>query len=352
MNLKEACQKIEPLNVSAMEQARRNWDSVAKPLHSLGKLEDLLVQIAGVTGSAQIDLSRKAVVALCADNGVVAEGVTQCGQEVTALVAESFARGTTPVCRMAQVAGADILPVDIGLCREVTEPGVLQRAVCRGTANLAQEPAMSREEAIQAIETGIDLVRECQDKGYQLLATGEMGIGNTTTSSAVTAVLLGAPVEQVTGRGAGLSTAGLERKRAVISRAIELHQPDPNDSIDVLAKVGGLDLAGMVGLYLGGAVYHVPVVMDGFIAGAAALAAVRLCPAVRDYLIPSHQSSEPAVQMLMDELGLSPVLRAEMCLGEGTGAVALMPLLDMTLAVYRDTPSFGEMHMEAYTEQT
>ncbi len=352
MNLNETCQKIEPLNAAAMEQARRNWDSVAKPLHSLGKLEDLLVQIAGVTGSAQIDLSHKAVVALCADNGVVAEGVTQCGQEVTALVAENFARGTTPVCRMAQVAGADILPVDIGLCRRVTEPGVLQRAVRRGTADLAKEPAMSRAEAIQAIETGISLVQECKEKGYRLLATGEMGIGNTTTSSAVTAVLLGAPVEQVTGRGAGLSTAGLERKRAVISKAIALHQPDPNDSIDVLAKVGGLDLAGMVGLYLGGAAYHVPVVMDGFIAGAAALAAAGLCPAVRDYLIPSHQSSEPAVQLLMDALGLSPVLRAEMCLGEGTGAVALMPLLDMALAVYRDTPSFGEMHMEAYTEQT
>ncbi|MCD7928008.1 MAG: nicotinate-nucleotide--dimethylbenzimidazole phosphoribosyltransferase [Oscillospiraceae bacterium] len=351
MNLKETCQRIEPLNTFAMEQARHNWDSVAKPLHSLGKLEDLLVQIAGITGSAQIDLRRKAVVAFCADNGVVAEGVTQCGQEVTALVAESFARGTTPVCRMAQVAGADILPVDIGLCREVTEPGVLQRAVRRGTGNLAKEPAMSRAEAVQAIETGIELVRECKEKGYRLLATGEMGIGNTTTSSAVTAVLLGAPVEQVTGRGAGLSTAGLERKRAVISHAIELHQPDPNNSIDVLAKVGGLDLAGMVGLYLGGAVYHVPVVMDGFIAGAAALAAVRLCPAVREYLIPSHQSSEPAVKLLMEALGLSPILRAEMRLGEGTGAVALMPLLDMALAVYRDTPSFGEMNMEAYTEQ-
>ncbi|MCD8146527.1 MAG: nicotinate-nucleotide--dimethylbenzimidazole phosphoribosyltransferase [Clostridiales bacterium] len=351
MNLKETCQRIEPLNTSAMEQARRNWDSVAKPLHSLGKLEDLLVQIAGITGSAQIDLRRKAVVAFCADNGVVAEGVTQCGQEVTALVAESFARGTTPVCRMAQVAGADILPVDIGLCRATAEPGVLQRAVRRGTANLAQEPAMSRAEAIQAIETGISLVKECKDKGYRLLATGEMGIGNTTTSSAVTAVLLGAPVERVTGRGAGLSTAGLERKRAVISRAVELHQPNPNDSIDVLSKVGGLDLAGMVGLYLGGAAYHIPVVMDGFIAGAAALAAVRLCPTVREYLIPSHQSSEPAVTLLMEALGLSPVLRAEMCLGEGTGAVALMPLLDMALAVYRDTPSFGEMHMEAYTKQ-
>ncbi|MCD7837929.1 MAG: nicotinate-nucleotide--dimethylbenzimidazole phosphoribosyltransferase [Clostridiales bacterium] len=351
MYLNELCQNIGPLDSAAMEQARRNWDSVAKPLHSLGKVEDLLVQIAGVTGSAQIDLSRKAVVAFCADNGVVAEGVTQCGQEVTALVAESFARGTTPVCRMAQVAGVDILPVDIGLCREVTEPGVLQRAVRRGTADLAKEPAMSRAEAVQAIETGISLVQECKEQGYRLLATGEMGIGNTTTSSAVTAVLLGAPVVQVTGRGAGLSTAGLERKREVISHAIALHQPDPNDSIDVLAKVGGLDLAGMVGLYLGGAAYHVPVVMDGFIAGTAALAAVRLCPAVRDYLIPSHQSSEPAVKLLMDALGLSPVLRAEMCLGEGTGAVALMPLLDMALAVYRDTPSFGEMHMEAYTEQ-
>lgn len=351
MNLTETCQSIQPLNRAAMEQARNNWNNVAKPLGALGKLEDLIVQIAGITGTPAVNIDRKAVVALCADNGVVAEGVTQCDQSVTALVAEGFARGTTSVCRMAAVAGAEVIPVDIGIQREVHAEGLLQRNVRRGTGNLAVEPAMTRAEAVRAIETGIQLVEELKAKGYHLLATGEMGIGNTTTSSAVTAVLLGQPVEQVTGRGAGLSTAGLERKIAAISRGIALHRPDPRDAVDVLAKVGGLDIAGMVGLYLGGAACHIPIIMDGFIAGAAALAAVRTCPAMRDYLIASHQSDEPATGMVMNALGLSPVIRANMRLGEGTGAVSLMPLLDMALSVYRDTPTFGEMNMEAYTEQ-
>jgi nicotinate-nucleotide--dimethylbenzimidazole phosphoribosyltransferase len=252
---------------------------------------------------------------------------------------------------MAAVAGADVIPIDIGISREVTEPGVWQKNVRRGTANLAQEPAMTREEALQAIEIGSSIAQELKNQGYTLLATGEMGIGNTTTSSAVTAVLLNQPVERVTGRGAGLSTQGLKQKIRAISQGIALHQPDPNDPIDVLSKVGGLDLAGLTGLYLGGAAVHLPVIMDGFIAAAAALIAVRLCPAVRDYLIPSHQSGEPATAMLMKELNLSPIIQANMRLGEGTGAVTLMPLLDMALAVYRDTPTFETMNIEAYTEQ-
>lgn len=351
MNLEEICRSIRPLDSAAMDQARQNWDNVAKPLGALGKLEDLVVQLAGITGTPVVNIERKAVVALCADNGVVAEGVTQCDQSVTALVAEGFAKGTTSVCRMAAVAGADVIPVDIGIQRAIHIEGLLQRNIRRGTGNLAVEPAMTRAEAVRAIETGIQLVEELKAKGYRLLATGEMGIGNTTTSSAVAAVLLGQPVERVTGRGAGLSSAGLERKIAAISRGIALHRPNPRDAVDVLAKVGGLDIAGMVGLYLGGAAFQIPVVMDGFIAGAAALAAVSVCPAVRDYLIASHQSDEPATGMVLKTLGLSPVIHANMRLGEGTGAVALMPLLDMTLAVYRDAPSFGEMNMEAYTEQ-
>jgi nicotinate-nucleotide--dimethylbenzimidazole phosphoribosyltransferase len=351
MTLAQTIQQIQPLNRSAMEQAEEIWNSTAKPLGALGKLEDLIVQIAGITGTPRFDLSKKAVAAFCADNGVVSEGVTQCGQYVTALVAEGFARGTTPVCRMAAVAGADVIPIDIGISREVTEPGVWQKNVRRGTANLAQEPAMTREEALQAIEIGSSIAQELKNQGYTLLATGEMGIGNTTTSSAVTAVLLNQPVEQVTGRGAGLSTQGLKQKIRAISQGIALHQPDPNDPIDVLSKVGGLDLAGLTGLYLGGAAVHLPVIMDGFIAAAAALIAVRLCPAVRDYLIPSHQSGEPATAMLMKELNLSPIIQANMRLGEGTGAVTLMPLLDMALAVYRDTPTFETMNIEAYTEQ-
>lgn len=352
MNLQDYLNRITPLDDNAMAQSRQNWNSVAKPLGSLGKLEDLITQIAGITGTVWPDLTRKAVVPFCADNGVVAEGVTQTGQEVTAIVARGFARGTTSVCRMAKIAGADVIPVDIGMAERVDEPSMVQRCICRGTKNLAKEPAMTREQAEQAILTGIDMVRICKEQGYQLLAAGEMGIGNTTTSSAVVSVLLDVSVEQVTGRGAGLSSEGLQRKINAIRRGICVNQPDPSDPLDVLSKVGGLDIAGIAGLYLGGAIYHLPVLMDGFIAAAGALLAVRLCPTVGEYLIATHQSEEPATSMVMKALGLSPIIHAEMRLGEGTGAVALMPMLDMALAVYREAPSFSDIKVEAYTVQS
>lgn len=348
MELETLLSRISPADAGAMAAAQARQAQLAKPPGSLGRLEALSIQLAGITGQVHNQIQRKHLLVFAADNGVVAEGVSSAPKSVTLQQTINLTRAKTGASVLCKHFGCGITVCDVGVDADIREEAVLNRKIARGTQNIAHGPAMTRAQALQAICTGAELA---MDTPADVLGVGEMGIGNTTTSSAVTAVLLGAPVEQVTGRGAGLSTAGLERKRAVISRAIALHQPDPSDSIDVLSKVGGLDLAGMVGLYLGGAAYHVPVVMDGFIAGAAALAAVRLCPAVRDYLIPSHQSSEPAVQLLMDELGLSPVLRAEMCLGEGTGAVALMPLLDMALAVYRDTPSFGEMHMEAYTEQ-
>lgn len=352
MRLEEALRRVGPLNHDAIEEARHRWDSVAKPLGSLGRLEELIVQIAGITGGAVPRLSEKAVVVFCADNGVVAEGVTQSGQEITAMMAGGLARGDTSVCRMAAVAGASVIPVDIGISRPVEAEGLLQRSVRRGTENLAQAPAMTREEAIAALETGIALAGECKANGLHILAAGEMGIGNTTTSSAVIAALLGLPAAQVTGRGAGLSTQGLERKIHVIDQAIALHRPDPQDGVDVLAKVGGLDLAGIAGLFLGSAVYRIPVIMDGLISAAAALAAVRICPAVGAYLIPSHQSDEPATALVMEALGLHPILHAGMRLGEGTGAVALMPLLDMAMAVYREAPTFSQRSMDAYQKLT
>lgn len=351
MTLEECLKKITPLSATAMETARKNWDSVAKPLGSLGRLEELVVQLAGITGDANPSIDRKAVVAFCADNGVVAEGVTQSDQSVTALVAQSLARGTSSVCRMAEVAGAEVLPVDIGMAQEVPEPELLRRAVRRGTDNLACGPAMTRAECIAAAEVGIHMAEHCRERGYQLLASGEMGIGNTTTSAAVVSVLLGLPPEEITGRGAGLSTEGLQRKVRAIQRGIQVNRPDPADPLDVLAKVGGLDLAGLTGLFLGGAALRLPVIVDGVISAAAALAAVQLCPAVEPYLIASHQSGEPAAARVLEALSLRPVIHAEMRLGEGTGAVALMPLLDMALAVYREAPTFSDLSMEAYTKQ-
>lgn len=348
VTLKEAISHIVPADPAAMAEAKRRWDSIAKPLGSLGLLEQAVIRVAGMTGSADLDLSRRAVVVMCADNGVVAEGVTQTGQEVTAIVTENMSTGDTSVCRMARVAGADVIPVDIGVARPVQGEKILQRCVRRGTGNIARGPAMTRGDAVEAVVTGINLVCELKQRGYTLLGTGEMGIGNTTTSSAVAAVLLGKSPAEVTGRGAGLTSEGLARKIAAVEAAIALNRPDPNDGLDVVSKVGGLDLAGLAGVFLGGAYCRVPVLVDGFISSVAALLAARMCPACADYMLGSHASGEPAGRMVLDALGLRPFLFADMCLGEGTGAAAVMPLLDMGLAVYREMATFDDIAVEAY----
>ena len=248
-----------------MERAKARWDSIAKPLGSLGALEEAVIRIAGMTGSADVDISKRAVVVMCADNGVVAQGVTQTGQEVTAIVAENMSTGDTSVCAMARSAGAEVVPVDIGTAVPLTGARIVQRCVRRGTADMTRGPAMSREEAVQAVLTGVETARELCAGGVHLLATGEMGIGNTTTSSAVAAVLLGQEPVVMTGRGAGLSDAGLQKKIHAIETAVAVNRPDPADVLDVLHKVGGLDIAGLAGVFLGGALCHTPVLVDGFI---------------------------------------------------------------------------------------
>ena len=242
MTLEEVIQGIVPADQEAMGRAKARWDSIAKPLGSLGALEDAVIRIAGMTGSPDVDISKRAVVVMCADNGVVAEGVTQTGQEVTAIVAENMSTGDTSVCAMSRAAGAEVVPVDIGTAVPVTGARIRQKCVRRGTANMTQGPAMSREEAVQAILAGVEIARELCGQGVKLLATGEMGIGNTTTSSALAAVLLDRPVEDMTGRGAGLSSEGLQRKIRAIETAVQVNQPDPGDVLDVLHKVGGLDI--------------------------------------------------------------------------------------------------------------
>ena len=348
MTLQEAVSNIEPLDQKAMVIAQKRWDSIAKPLHSLGKLETLLTQVAGITGNADIDLSKRGLVAMCADNGVVEEWVTQTGQEVTAIVAENFLRYDTSVGVMCKQNHAEIFPVDMGM---VTDTKVrTDHKVAYGTQNMTKGPAMTREQAIKGIEAGIAMVEELKNKGYKILATGEMGIGNTTTSSAVASVLLEQPVEEMTGRGAGLTSEGLVRKIAAIRKAIELNQPDPSDAIDVLAKVGGLDIAGMAGVFLGGAVYHVPVIMDGFISCVSALIAMQICPAAGDYILASHVSKEPAAHLILEHMKKEAILYADMCLGEGTGAVALFPILDLAAAVYHSMSTFEDINVEQYEE--
>ena len=329
---------ITPADQGAMAEAARRWDSIAKPIGGLGLLEEAVIRAAGVQGTADVSLDRKALAVFCADNGVTEEGVTQTGPEVTASVAASMAWGEACVCRMAWTAGAQVFPVDIGIAHPVEEGGLLRRHVTRGTRSIAKGPAMTRDEAVAAVVTGITLAEELKGRGYRLLAAGEMGIGRQ--------------VGEVTGRGAGLSDEGLERKIAVIRRAIEVNAPDPRDPLDVLSKVGGLDIAGMAGFYLGAALHHVPVVLDGAISAAAALLAVRLCPDAAKALIASHRSAEPSSGLLLDALGLRPIVSADLKLGEGTGAVTIMPMLDMAMSIYRDMATFQGLGIPPYRRQS
>ena len=332
---------ITPANEAARAAAHAHWASLAKPLGGLGRLETMLEDAAALTGSAELDLSRRVVVVLCADNGVVAQGVSQTGQEVTRAVAENLAMRRTSVCQMARTAHCDVLPVDMGMAGEPV-PGVRSCRIAAGTTDFTQGPAMSRAEAVQAIGEGIALARELAEDGYRLIATGEMGIGNTTTSSAVACALLGRPAEEMTGRGAGLFGEGLRRKVQAIRQGLAVNRPDPADPLDVLAKVGGFDIAGLCGVFLGGALYRVPVLADGFISTVAALCAVRLCPLAEQAVFASHVSAEPAGALVLEALGQRPLITAEMRLGEGTGAVAVIPLLDMALAVYGEAYTFEQ----------
>ena len=346
MNLQEMVSKIKPADCRAADACAARWNLVAKPLGSLGKLEELLERIAAITGDFHIDIGKKCVLVFCGDNGVLAQGVAQSTSSVTASICRSLAAGTASVSVMAKACGADVFPIDMGTVEAV--PGLLNHRLEAGTADISQGPAMSYEEAEKGILTGIELVKQKKEEGYSIIATGEAGIGNTTTSSAVVSVLLNRPAEEVTGRGSGLSDEGLLRKLGAIHQAIQINQPEPRDPVDVLSKIGGFDIAGMVGAFLGGAVYRVPVVMDGFISAAAALCAVRLCPAAQDYIVPSHITAEPAGKLLMEEMGFDPLIHGNFRLGEGTGAVSLFPMLDLAAAVYHNAATFEKIGVEEY----
>ncbi len=340
--------KIEPVSHEVYQAVKRNWDRVAKPLDGLGQFEELLAKIGAAHGSAALDISRKAVIVMCADHGIVAEHVSQSPQTVTAQVAECMGQNRTSVGKMAQKVGADVIVVDIGMNSDREFPGVINRKIRRGTGNFYKESAMSEQEALAALKTGIDLAASCRKQGFRLIGTGEMGIGNTAASSAVAAALLGCPAAEVTGKGAGLSEEGLKHKRRIIQEALTRYQFRKEETLRILATVGGLDIAGLAGVCIGGALNRLPVVLDGFISSVAALTAKRLLPGVEEYLIPSHKSREPAAERILKELGLSPVLDAGMALGEGTGAVMMFALLDMALALYEAPTTFSDMAVEPY----
>lgn len=343
--------QIAPPDEHAMELSRLRWSKVAKPLNSLGALEEDMIKIAGMRRTSEVKSEPCALVIMCADNGIVEEGVTQTGKEVTAVVAENMTDGNSSVCIMAERAGVDVFPVDIGVARDLkskTRYPLLNRKISYGTKNFLKEPAMTRADAVKAIITGISIVEELSSKGYGLIATGEMGIGNTTTSSAVASILLKEDPGLLTGRGAGLSDQGLKRKLEVIEAGISRYACLCHDGIDVLSMVGGLDLAGLTGVFLGGAVYRVPILVDGFISATAALAAEHIYPGCSDYMLASHVSAEPAGRRLLEELNLVPLIQAGLCLGEGSGAVAAVPLLLMAADIYGKMSSFHDIKIEEY----
>ena len=345
MNLEQLRREIAAFDQPAAEQAAARWDNLAKPVGSLGLLERAVITLAGVQATPQPKINKRAVLVLCADNGVTAQGVASTPPEITAVMAGFIANKRSSVCIMAKQANADSIAIDMGMFRRVDAPGLIDRHIADGTADMTMGPAMSREQALQAIETGIELVKSCKAQGYEILATGEMGIGNTTTSSAISAVLLGKTPLEMTGVGAGLDEAGLQRKISAVERAIAVNQPDANDPVDVLAKLGGFDIAGMVGVFLGGALYGVPIIVDGFISATAALVASRIWPEARASMLFSHLSAEPASRAVLSALQAEPKISAGMRLGEGTGAVALLPLLDQALAVYYNLMTFADIGM-------
>lgn len=341
---------ISPADKCATARAQEKWNRVAKPLHSLGLLEDTIIKIAGIFGSESFAIDKRCAAVMCADHGVVEEGVTQTDSSVTAIVAQSMAEGGSNINLMAASCNADVFAYDIGINKDMDIKGLICKKIAYGSENIAKGPAMTREQAERAITAGMDAVGELKEKGYKIIVTGEMGIGNTTASAAVAAALTGADPKKITGRGAGLDNEGLKRKISAVERAIDINRPDPEDPVGVLAKVGGYDIGAMTGLFLGGAYYHIPVVMDGFISAAAAALAVKICPYAKDYMLCSHTSAETAAALLLDFIGLKAPITAGLRLGEGTGGVLLLPLIDAALAVYNSSHLFENLPMEQYKE--
>ncbi|MFQ6014334.1 MAG: nicotinate-nucleotide--dimethylbenzimidazole phosphoribosyltransferase [Anaerolineae bacterium] len=335
--------RIKPLDREAMELAHARQDTLTKPQGSLGRLEELSIQVAGITGQALPRIEDKVIVTMVGDHGVTAEEVSAYPSEVTAQMVYNFLRGGAAINVLARHVGARVVVVDIGVAQELEpHPDLVSRKVAFGTRNMAHGPAITREEAIRAVEVGIEVVERELAKGMDIVGTGDMGIGNTTPSSAIVAALTGAPVAQVTGRGTGLSDEQLRHKVEVLERVLMVNRPDLDDPLDVLAKVGGFEIGGIAGVILGAAAHHIPVVIDGFISGAGALIAIGLAPQVRDYLIAAHRSVEVGHHLVLERLGLKPLFDLNLRLGEGTGAALGISLVEAAVKVLTEMATFGE----------
>jgi len=353
-SLDRVLKAIKPLDSPAMAIARQRQDSLTKPHGSLGKLEELSIQIAGIKGEAIPKLEHKAIITMAADHGVVAEGVSLYPQEVTRQMVLNFLHGGAAINVLANHIGARVIVVDMGVIGGFQPlPGLLCKMIDFGTRNMAKGPAMTRQQAIDALEAGIEVVEAGANKGLDIIGTGDMGLGNTTASSAIFAAISGEPVKKITGRGTGIDNKQLAHKIKVIERALSINKPNPGDPIDVLARVGGFEIGGLAGIILAGAAQRIPVVIDGFISGAAALIATGLSPQAKDYLIAAHVSSEAGHGLLLDFLGLKPLLDLNMRLGEGTGAALGIFLAEAAVRLLGQMATFAEAGVsEAETAQS
>jgi len=344
--------KIQPLDSDAMERARHRQSELVKPPGSLGKLEEISIRLAGISGDVFYNTDKRCVIIMSADNGVYEEGVAATPQSVTYIQTINFIRGINGVAAIANHFNTDLIVVDVGINADVAHPQIINRKIRKSTWNIAKGPAMTYDEAVSAILVGIETAIEATKSGYTLLGAGEMGIANTTTSAAVLSVLTGIGAERAAGKGAGLTDKAYEHKVHVIRTAIENNKPNPVDAIDVLAKVGGFDLAALAGVFIGGAVMRVPVVIDGFISMVAALAAARIAPLAKEYMIASHVSFEHGFVSAAGALELEPCLNLEMRLGEGSGCPIMFSVIDAACAVMKNMATFAEAEInDEYLEE-
>jgi len=345
--LEETIEKIETLDQMKMEEARTRLDNLVKPPKSLGRLEDMAVQLAGITKTIYPALSNKTMIVMAADHGVYEEGVSSNPQNVTYIQTPLFPRGLTGVCAISKVSGAKVVTVDIGVKGALpSDTGVIDQKIKQGTDNIAKGPAMTRDEAIKSIEVGIQIANEEMKNGAQLLGIGEMGIGNTTPSTAILSVLAGVDSTDITGIGAGIGDGGIDHKSKIIEEAIKLNQPDSEDGIDILSKVGGLEIGGMAGVILAAAANRTPVVVDGYISTAAALIAAVIEPKTKEFMITSHVSLEPGAKKASELLGINPLMEMNMRLGEGSGAALVFPIIESASSIIKNMATFDEVGMK------
>jgi len=341
--LENTLKTIDPLDEEAMEKARKRQDNRTKPKGSMGRLEELSIQLAGIQRKEIPKIDKKAIIVMAGDHGILEEGIHNWPQEVTAQMVENFIRGGAGINVISRQVGAEVIVADMGVATPLKQDArLLCRNIGKGTKNIAKGAAMTREEAIKAIEAGIEIVSTEAGKGLSLVGTGDMGLGNTSSSAAICAVITGNPVSMVTGRGTGIDDDKLKKKIEAIEKAIKVNQPDKEDPIDVLSKLGGFEIAGLVGVILGAAAHNVAVLIDGFISGAAALIAVEIMPEATNYIIAGHLSVEPGHRIMLDYINLKPLLQFDMRLGEGTGGALAMVTVEASARILGEMATFDE----------